>query len=201
MTFGEKQLTRWMELVRTTDDGIEAFWPSQIKSKTWICNELEFKEHFRTCVIFGCWYGVLADMLNFPEIVCVDKEQKYLDWCADKHLVWQGCISDYRYKYVPDVVINTITEHVSQEVYDKWFDNIPIGSTYVIQGNNDFNHKDHVRACEDLNMFASINRMDHGFDFLEEIEYEGPWNMKEDKPTYFKRFMGIGRKNGKNKSY
>ena len=73
MTFGEKQLTRWMELVRTTDDGIEAFWPSQIKSKTWICNELEFKEHFRTCVIFGSWYGVLADMLNFPEIVCVDK--------------------------------------------------------------------------------------------------------------------------------
>ena len=34
MRFGEKQLTRWMELVRTYDDGIEAFWPSQIKSKT-----------------------------------------------------------------------------------------------------------------------------------------------------------------------
>ena len=50
MNFGEKQLTRWMELVRTTDDGIEAFWPSQIKSKTWICNELEFKEHFRRSV-------------------------------------------------------------------------------------------------------------------------------------------------------
>ena len=199
MRFGEKQLTRWMELVRTYDDGIEAFWPSQIKSKTWICNELEFKEHFRSCVIFGSWYGVLADMLRIRDTICVDKEAKYLEWCAKNYPVWQGCISEFNYEYDPDVVINTITEHVSQEVYDKWFEKIPVGAYYVIQGNNDFSHKDHVRACEDLNMFASINHMDHGFDVLEEIEYEGPWNMKEDKPTYFKRFMGIGIKNGKDR--
>ena len=48
-------------------------------------------------------------------------------------------------------------------------------------------------------MFASINHMDHGFDVLEEIEYEGPWNMEKDQPTYFKRFMGIGIKNGKDR--
>ena len=52
----------------------------------------------------------------------------------------------------------------------------------------------HVRACEDLNMFATINQMNHNFHYLDEVKYEGPWNMKEDKPTYYKRFMGIGKK-------
>jgi len=204
MRFGETQLTHWMELVRTHDDAIEAFWPSQIKSKSWIADKLEFQTYMdlpHSCVIFGCWYGVLADMLRIPVTVCVDKERKYLDWCEKNYPVWQGCLSDYDYNThldgsnnPPDLVINTITEHISQEVYDKWFEKIPEGTYYIIQGNNDYSHKDHVRACEDLNMFASINKMDHNFNYLDEVTYEGPWNMKEDKPTYYKRFMGIGKK-------
>tara|TARA_B100000927_G_scaffold108135_1_gene87432 strand:+ start:7295 stop:7870 length:576 start_codon:yes stop_codon:yes gene_type:complete len=191
MTFNEEQLTHWMQLVRSTQDGIEAFWPSQIKSKVWIANNMP---EAKSCVIFGCWYGVLADILQIENTICVDIKAEYLEWCAKKYPVAQNCLSEYRYDDVPDVVINTITEHISQEVYDKWFDNIPVGTYYVIQGNNDFGHKDHIRACKDLNMFASINRMNHNFDFLDEITYEGPWNMEEDKPTYFKRFMGIGIK-------
>ena len=164
MKFGEKQLTHWMELVRTHDDAIEAFWPSQIKSKSWIADKLEFQTYMdlpHSCVIFGCWYGVLADMLKIPVTVCVDKEAKYLEWCAKSYPVWQGCLSDYDYNIhldgsnsPPDVVINTITEHISQEVYDKWFEKIPEGTYYIIQGNNDYSHKDQVRAFEDLNMFS-----------------------------------------------
>ena len=79
MKFNETQLTHWMELVREHDDAIEAFWPSQIRSKSWIAEKLEFQTHMdlpHSCVIFGCWYGVLADMLRIPVTVCVDKERK-----------------------------------------------------------------------------------------------------------------------------
>jgi len=197
MKFNEEQLTHWMQLVRTYPDALEAFWPSQVKSKSWIANTLEFQTIIdlpMSAVIFGSWYGVLADMLRIPKTICVDKEAKYLEWCAKKYPIWQGCLSNFDYEFTPDVVINTITEHISQDVYDKWFDKIPEGTYFIIQGNNDFSHKDHIRACEDLNMFATINKMTHNFNLLDEIKYEGPWNMEKDEPTYFKRFMGIGKK-------
>ena len=197
MNYNKHQLIHWMDLVRTHPDALECFWPSQIHSKAWITEKLEFQTNIdlpHSAVIFGSWYGVLADMLRIRDTICVDKEAKYLEWCAKNYPVWQGCISEFNYEYDPDVVINTITEHISQEVYDKWFEKIPEGTYYIIQGNNDYSHKDHVRACEDLNMFASINKMDHNFNYLDEITYEGPWDMENDKPTYYKRFMGIGKK-------
>ena len=63
MKFNEEQLTHWMQLVRTYPDALEAFWPSQVKSKSWIANTLEFQTIIdlpMSAVIFGSWYGVLG---------------------------------------------------------------------------------------------------------------------------------------------
>jgi len=199
MNFNHRQLERWMELIRTHPDGLACFWPSQIRSKAWIVDTLEFNtlipEPF-SCIIFGGWYGVLADMLRIKrggQICIVDLEEKYLEWCSQKYITWNGCMSEYTYTHKPDLVINTSTEHVSQEVYDKWFDNIPEGTYYIIQGNNDFKEKDHIRASVDLDTFAVKNRLTN-YIMLEEQPYDGPWDFENDKPNYFKRFMGIGKK-------
>lgn len=194
MQFNHRQLERWMELIRTHPDGIECFWPSQIRAKSWLTDELRFAvPSAQTCVIFGAWYGVLADMLNIEDTTCVDLEERFLEWCAQKYTTWGGCMSKYQYDYTPDIVINTVTEHVSQKVYDEWFDNIPKGTHYIIQGNDDFSLKDHVRATKDLDTFVLKNRLTN-YIMLNEQPYEGPWDYENGKPNYLKRFMGIGKK-------
>ena len=194
MNFNTTQLERWMELIRTHPDGLDCFWPSQINAKAWLVEEVNF--HFpraQSCIIFGSWYGVLADMLTIEDITCIDKQEFYLEWCAQKYTTWGGCMSKYQYDYTPDIVINTSTEHVSQKVYDKWFDNIPEGTHYIIQGNNDFSEKDHVRATEELSLFAFKNNLTEAL-YLDELPYEGPWDFINGKSNPLKRFMGIGKK-------
>ena len=197
MYFNHRQLEDWMELIRTHPDGIDCFWPSQIKAKAWIADTLAFNTRIPqpfSCIIFGGWYGVLADMLRIEDTTIVELEEKYLEWCSQKYITWNGCMSKYTYTHDPDIVINTVTEHVSQRVYDKWFDNIPEGTHYIIQGNNDFKEKDHIRASVDLKTFAVKNRLPTNYIMLEEQLYEGPWDFENGKPNYFKRFMGIGKK-------
>jgi len=198
MLFDHRQLEYWMELIRTHPDGIDSFWPSQIKAKSWLAESVDLHvPQPGTCIIFGSWYGVLADMLKIEDIVCVDLEERYLEWCAKKYTTWGGCMSEYTYLHDPGLVINTVTEHVSQRVYDKWFDNIPEGTYYIIQGNNDFKEKDHIRASVNLNTFAIKNNLTNHI-MLEEQPYEGPWDFENGRPNYLKRFMGIGKKeNGK----
>ena len=194
--FNKHQLAHWMELVRTYDDGIEAFWPSQINAKAWIADSLEFNLYMPQChsaVIFGAWYGVLADMLRIQDTICVDKEAKYLEWCAQKYDVWQGCMSKFEYEYDPDVVINTVTEHISQEVYEEWFRKIPKETFYILQGNNDTTVEDHVRPFTDLGDFIQKNACSN-YVYSDSRPYEGSWNEKEDKPNYFDRYMIIGKK-------
>ena len=194
MNFNHIQLERWMQLIRTHPDGLDCFWPSQINAKAWLVEEVNF--HFpraQSCIIFGSWYGVLADMLTIEDITCIDKQEYYLEWCAQKYTTWGGCMSTYEYDYPPDIVINTSTEHVSQRVYDEWFDNIPEGTHYIIQGNDDFSETDHVRATEDIDAFISKNRLTNYIMFGER-PYEGPWDFGNGKPNYLKRFMGIGKK-------
>tara|TARA_B110001454_G_scaffold217770_1_gene243904 strand:- start:1012 stop:1599 length:588 start_codon:yes stop_codon:yes gene_type:complete len=195
MNFNHIQLERWMQLIRTHPDGVECFWPSQIKAKSWLAEEVDYLiPQPSSCVIFGAWYGVLADMLQIEDTTVVELEQKCLNWCGERYNTWFGCMSEYQYENTPEIVINTVTEHVSQEVYDTWFDNIPKGTHYIIQGNNDFSLKDHVRATKDLDTFALRNNLDTNYIMLDEQAYEGPWDFENDKPNYLKRFMGIGKK-------
>ena len=100
MEFREKELTRWMQLVREYPDGLQAFWPSQIAAKSKIANLTSsalfpFMTH---AVVFGSWYGVLADMLKIRNIMCVDTKLSYLEWCDKEHDTWHGSLVEFKYQ-------------------------------------------------------------------------------------------------------
>ena len=42
--FNYRQLEDWMELVREYPDAINCFWPSQIKSKRWLVEQVEYQQ-------------------------------------------------------------------------------------------------------------------------------------------------------------
>jgi hypothetical protein len=81
----------------------------------------------------------------------------------------------------PDLVINTSSEHITQEVYDAWWNSIPRGTKYIVQGNNLENHE-HVRSASNLEEFLQINRFN-------EPEYAGML-----KCGHFYRYMAVGYK-------
>ena len=63
--FDEDQLTYWMQGIRENPDMINAFWPSQIKSKIWLTDWVKsYLPSAKKIIIFGAWYGVLADLLD-----------------------------------------------------------------------------------------------------------------------------------------
>jgi hypothetical protein len=68
-------------------------------------------------------------------------------------------MQEYQYNDTADIVINTSTEHVSQETYDDWYDNIPSGSLVVVQGNDFFSCDEHVRCSKDLDEFVTMNQV------------------------------------------
>ena len=82
----------------------------------------------------------------------------------------------------PGVVINTICEHITQEEYSSWWDNIPKGTKYIIQGNNFFDCEEHIRASESLQHFLEQN---YAVDTL----YSGTLDC-----GHFNRYMAIGIK-------
>jgi len=194
--FDKEQLLDWMEGIRKYPDMVEAFWPSQIDSKLWLKDTLENTiPYHNNVVIFGAWYGVLADLLNYEKTIVVDIDKDAMLWCSRKYPIHIGRMEDYRYETDPEIVINTVTEHLTQEVYDKWYNNIPKGTYFVIQGNNDYGTKDHVRATMDLEMFNEVNIVQKDDLIVTgEMRYEGPWNVEWNQPTYHKRFMTIGLK-------
>ena len=198
MNFDENQLIDWMHGVRTNPDMINAFWPSQIKSKLWVVDWLKHTTFpMENVIIFGSWYGVLADILKieFPylNITCNDIDEKAMEWCRGKHKIDIGDMCDYIYKDPVDIVINTSTEHMTQKKYDVWYDNIPKGAYYIIQGNNDSAEPDHIRSSENLDEFLKMNRVNNCLR-KGELQYEGPWNEELNAPTYFDRYMAFGQK-------
>ena len=196
MQYSTELVLRWTSLIKQKEDGIDAFWPSQIYSKEWLVRQVPID--VENIVIFGSWYGILADMLKewnpFYKIICTDIDQNCVDWTSQYHESICTSMDAYTYTIPTSLVINTVTEHVVQEVYDEWFDNIPDKTYFLLQGNNDFNEKDHIRNAHTLEEFNKLNRADN-ISYTGELEYEGPWNMKENKPTYYKRFMTVGIKN------
>ena len=198
LQFDEHQLLDWTQGIRENPDMINAFWPSQIKSKIWLSDWVkQYLPSATKIVIFGAWYGVLADILQLrlksPRILCNDIDRNAVDWCSRKYPTYYGKMENFVYETRVDLVINTVTEHLTQEIYDKWYDNIPKGTYFVIQGNNDILEPDHVRACRSLDMFNKINNVQNML-HSDSIIYEGPWNHEKNKPTYYERYMTIGFK-------
>ena len=176
---------------------LESFWDSQLRSKSWLVNNIKkyIPELSGNVYIMGGWYGILSQLIvdNFrTSVYNID-----LDTSCIKY---GGLLSnhDYRIKFLtrdmakfgnyvnPQLIINTSTEHVTQETYNLWLEKAPSEVPIIIQGNNFYECFDHIRCFDTLEEFNTNN-------LLKNIVYTGTLEcMGPNKP--FHRFMTIGYK-------
>lgn len=197
-------LIYWFNAIRDLPEhertrALDAFWSGQLNSKVWLVEELN-KLHTTPSdiYIFGGWIGVLASVIfqasTFPvrRIRSIDLDS----WCepvadmmckpyemdAWKFKAITHDMKTYQYETYPDIVINTSTEHVTQDVYDEWYNNIPDGSLVIAQGNDFFSCDEHVRCSKDLQEFIQQNKV------------ANPLFSGELQTDMYKRFMCIWKK-------
>ena len=195
----------WFNMIRDLPEhersrGLDAFWDGQVHSKIWLSEVLN--KHYDSKIpsniyIFGGWLGVLANILFQNSKFYVDTIYNIdLDpWCKpnseklnqtyvnmQRYYADTADMKEYQYNDTADIVINTSTEHVTQETYDHWYDNIPQGSLVVIQGNDFFSCDEHVRCSVDLDDFMTMNRVTDPI-FAGQLE-----------TTMYNRFMCVFRK-------
>jgi hypothetical protein len=183
----------WMQYIRNNPENAyrfsENFWPSQIESKKWLLEHVTPMD--RSIVIFGGWYGVLAQFIahKFPDsyIVTTDLDSSTEDVFYQintseniYHRIWD-MRDGIPYSLYPDLVINTSSEHVTQEVYDAWWNSIPSTTKYIVQGNN-LENPEHVRLANSLEEFLNINN-------IKDPQYAGML-----KCGHFYRYMAVGYK-------
>lgn len=195
-------VSKWMFEIRDNPRMLDCFWQSQVLSKQWIIDTLVKEAYWRgsmgDIVIFGGWYGVLAQLLHQEfsgKYISVDNDPSCKEVfdrinTNNKIVFKTGCMSEYDYSesVFLDMVINTSSEHVSQEVYAQWWDNIPEGTKYIVQGNNFFETDEHVRCTDTLEEFITIN-------YLESATVKDTLNcgMRPDGSPFY-RFMAMGIK-------
>lgn len=177
---------------------LECFWESQLTSKGWLINvvkSLNLKEQ-GDVYIFGGWFGILAslikDTLTYENIYSVDIDPtcKYVSEInnIDTRINFITCdMKEYKYKSSNiGIIINTSTEHVTQETFNKWLDKVPTNVPIILQGNNFYDCEEHIRCSDTLNDFKKMNPLDE-YIYSGELECYGPNGS-------FKRFMNIGYK-------
>lgn len=187
----------WMQAIRQSPDPMrtmDAFWSGQLKSKEWLCRELrKHVNKFVTVDIHGGWVGVLASMLFQSDVpvskirsIDIDSNCEHIATNMNKleEMVGKfqaitadmcGFLSD------ADVIINTSSEHITQEQYDTWLSQLPNDSLIIVQSNN-YNIPEHVRIANNIDEFKLQSK-------LSTILYVG-----EIELPLYKRFMIIGKK-------
>lgn len=177
------ELLHWFNALRNLKDEertrmLDSLWDGQLISKEWISDKLpEFVMGPQNIYIFGGWTGILANLLFQNENLIVNKIRSIdLDpWCekvADdvnklhemngwrfKARTADMATYDYEWGIHPSIVINTSTEHVKQDIYDQWYNNIPKGTLIIIQGNDFFDCSEHIRCTKTLEDFEIINKV------------------------------------------
>jgi hypothetical protein len=190
-----ERFIRWMNVVRNTQGQeqyrvLESFWESQITSKQWLIDVVT-QQNILSCgpvYIFGGWFGVLAGMLKDVTkytdriySIDIDPDAQRIGTLMNPDIHFITCdMADFSFPETPSLVINTSTEHITQEVFDGWRSKIPKFTTIVLQGNNFFSCNEHVRCSHDLHEFEMMNP-------LSSIQYEGELDC-----TQFTRYMIIG---------
>ena len=191
----------WMSAIRVSKDPVrtlDAFWRGQIDSKLWLIEKLrpyvfkEFGIRKVTVDINGGWNGVLASLL-FQSDIPVDKVRSIdIDPECEEIANTLNSIEERsgRFRAVTanmcniknnaDIVINTVCEHLRQDQYDTWIQNVSENSVIVLQS-NDYQFPEHVRIAQDLEDFKKQSNLN--------IMYMGEMETK-----IYKRFMIIGRK-------
>ncbi len=197
-----ERVTQWMNVIREEINSpeqfrvLENFWASQLKSKMWLIEKVN--EHcwvFPGAVIyiFGGWYGILAQLLveAIPgiRVISIDKDAKCAEFgnrlkLPDDDIEFITADMQHFHEYSPDVglVVNTSTEHITQETFDKWIKHVPDNINIVLQGNNFFSCTEHVRCTATIDEFQQINKMTR-------VKFTGYLDC-----TQFTRFMMIGNK-------
>lgn len=191
-----EHIHHWMQAIRQSNNPMrtmDAFWQGQLKSKEWLINCLDDYVDFGSEVdIFGGWVGVLASMMfqsNIPvtKIRSIDidptcehvaNEMNRIEY--DKGMFKAITADMCDVPSTAHIVINTSCEHLTQEQYDKWLDNMPKDSIIVVQGNN-YDIPEHIRIAKDIHQFEQQCHL--------ERKYVGTLNL----PLY-DRYMIIGTK-------
>tara|TARA_R110001606_G_scaffold373150_1_gene530470 strand:- start:153 stop:746 length:594 start_codon:yes stop_codon:yes gene_type:complete len=166
----------WMDAIRNSDDRyrtLESFWKGQVNSKVWLAENLVGFVPVKPIdiVIYGGWNGVLASILfnsniNVNSITSVDIDPRCEEIAntVNKRYEIEGRFRAVTadmcfYKPKADVIINTSCEHITQYQYDTWLSNQPDNAVYVLQSNNYFQHKEHIRCAIDLDDFTKMSRI------------------------------------------
>jgi hypothetical protein len=166
----------WMDAVRNSENHygvLESFWKGQLRSKEWLIKNLypyiPVNGNPLDIVIHGGWNGVLASLLfnsgiSINRIENVDIESETAGPASDicKRQEIEGrflqVIQDmeyYVYNKTPSIVINTSTEHVAQDKYNRWLKNVPNNSLIVLQNNNYYALPEHIRCFDTVENFAT----------------------------------------------
>ncbi len=189
-------LHHWMCAIRSSHDPIrtlDAFWKGQIDSKLWLINNLKpFIKSPSSVEIHGGWVGTLSSLLfqsNLPitKITSIDIdprcqvtaiEMNKMEYNQNKFNAVTSNMIDY--KCSSDIVINTSCEHISQEDYKRWLDQVPESSLIVLQSNN-YNIDEHIRIANSLD------------EFIEQSYINIVWSGELKLPLY-NRYMIVGKK-------
>jgi len=162
-----EHLHYWMSAVRESHDKhrtLDAFWSGQIKSKVWLIDNLSKYVDGQVSVdIYGGWVGVLSSLLFQSSISCkhirsidIDPSCESIAKTMNKLEEMQGrftaitadmCITGS----TADVVINTSCEHLTQNEYNRWLDQIT-DSLIVLQSNN-YEIDEHTRISRSVEEF------------------------------------------------
>lgn len=190
----------WMDAIRNSKNPsrtLESFWKGQIKSKLWLIHTLmAYSIKTNNIVIHGGWNGVLASLffqsdLKIDNIVSIDIDINCEEVANTINKIEEiegrfkaiTCnMIDYKYEFIPNVIINTSCEHIIQEDYDLWLDNIPNDSVIILQSNDYFSLDEHIRCAKDLEEFKNQSKIK----VLQELVLKLP---------NYNRFMLIGYKN------
>jgi len=197
MMLKNERVIQWMNVVRETEGKeqyrvLESFWESQINSKQWILNVLNDLNMscYGSVYIFGGWFGVLGGMLrdeykhiNEVYSVDLDPEAKRIGEKLNPDVKFiTSDMKTFSFAERPSLVINTSTEHITQDTFNTWIENVPKFLPVILQGNNFFSCPEHIRCSNSLKQFQEMN-------VLSTTKYEGELDCKQ-----FTRYMTIGYK-------
>lgn len=187
----------YMCAIRESSDPIrtlDAFWKGQIQSKTWLVEELtKYVTKPATIDIHGGWVGTLASLIFQSDIPVKHITSVDIDPTVEQVATMMNKIEemDGRFKAITkdmlitpvhsDIVINTCCEHLTQEQYNIWLENIPESSLIVLQS-NDYRIPEHVRIATTMQDFENQSNL--------KIKYLGTKRLPQ-----YNRFMLIGTKN------
>lgn len=149
-----------------SDVANDLFSKSQVQSKIWMLETLnKFQQKFNNIVILGGWFGQhywYLDSLKFDKLYNIDLDaatlaksvnimaaaDRYITHAADvnKVITPDGSVIINDQQIDADLIINTSSEHMTTE----WFDKLPLGQSILLQSNDMQGMQGHINCAQSL---------------------------------------------------